>query len=215
MKYDVVFAIFFVLAKNEHVNAFAINIPKGSLHLKTPLSCLQMAAIEVAMPALSSTMKEGKIVAWNKKVGDRVEVGDILMVVESDKADMDVESFESGWLAQIITPEGGTQNVGASVALLSSTKEELASVAAGGGGASKAAIPVAPAAPAGPVLAGFGIAVDMPALSSTMKEGKIVAWNKKIGDKGSYLYQTFKSATGNYTNIENSYATRTLLSLYS
>ena len=55
-----------------------------------------MKAIEVAMPALSSTMKEGKIVAWSKNVGDKVEVGDVLMVVESDKADMDVEAFEEG-----------------------------------------------------------------------------------------------------------------------
>ena len=57
---------------------------------------ISMKAIEVAMPALSSTMKEGKIVAWSKNVGDKVEVGDVLMVVESDKADMDVEAFEEG-----------------------------------------------------------------------------------------------------------------------
>lgn len=44
------------------------------------------------MPALSSTMKEGKIVSWNKKIGDKVSVGDVLLVVESDKADMDVEA---------------------------------------------------------------------------------------------------------------------------
>jgi pyruvate dehydrogenase E2 component (dihydrolipoamide acetyltransferase) len=43
------------------------------------------------MPALSSTMKEGKIVSWMKKIGEKVSVGDVLLVVESDKADMDVE----------------------------------------------------------------------------------------------------------------------------
>ena len=47
------------------------------------------------MPALSSTMKEGKIVSWNKKIGDKVSVGDVLLVVESDKADMDVEAIEN------------------------------------------------------------------------------------------------------------------------
>ena len=52
--------------------------------------------IMIDMPALSSTMKEGKIVAWSKNIGDKVEVGDVLMVVESDKADMDVEAFEEG-----------------------------------------------------------------------------------------------------------------------
>ena len=57
---------------------------------------ISMAQIEVSMPALSSTMKEGKIVAWSKSIGDKVEVGDVLMVVESDKADMDVEAFEEG-----------------------------------------------------------------------------------------------------------------------
>ena len=63
---------------------------------KISTATISMGAIEVAMPALSSTMKEGKIVAWSKNVGDKVEVGDVLMVVESDKADMDVEAFEEG-----------------------------------------------------------------------------------------------------------------------
>jgi pyruvate dehydrogenase E2 component (dihydrolipoamide acetyltransferase) len=56
-----------------------------------------VATTNIDMPALSSTMKEGKIVAWNKKVGDKVNVGDVLLVVESDKADMDVEAFEEGY----------------------------------------------------------------------------------------------------------------------
>ena len=63
---------------------------------RIPTTTISMGAIEIAMPALSSTMKEGKIVAWSKNVGDKVEVGDVLMVVESDKADMDVEAFEEG-----------------------------------------------------------------------------------------------------------------------
>ena len=53
------------------------------------------------MPALSSTMTEGKIVQWLKGVGDKVEAGDAIMVVESDKADMDVEAFEEGYIAQV------------------------------------------------------------------------------------------------------------------
>jgi len=156
---------------------------------KISTSTLTMAAIEVAMPALSSTMKEGKIVAWNKKVGDKVEVGDILMVVESDKADMDVESYESGWLAKIITPEGGVQNVGSPVALIASSKEEIASISAGGGvGPGSNSAPAPAPAPSTPAVVSSAssvptINVDMPALSSTMKEGKIVAWNKKVGDK--------------------------------
>ena len=66
------------------VQAFTSPYSRYAIKPVTELSSssqLQMAAIDVAMPALSSTMKEGKIVAWTKKVGDRVEVGDILMVV--------------------------------------------------------------------------------------------------------------------------------------
>ena len=95
------------------------------------------------MPALSSTMKEGKIVAWNKQVGDKVDIGDVLMVVESDKADMDVEAFEEGYLARIITPEGGTQAVGASVALLVSSIDEIASVTPSDGTTASTSTPTA------------------------------------------------------------------------
>ncbi|MEB3156496.1 MAG: biotin/lipoyl-containing protein, partial [Cyanobacteriota bacterium] len=55
-----------------------------------------MATHDIFMPALSSTMTEGKIVQWLKKPGDRVERGESVLVVESDKADMDVESFQEG-----------------------------------------------------------------------------------------------------------------------
>ena len=83
------------------------------------------------MPALSSTMKEGKIVAWNKQVGDKVEVGDVLMVVESDKADMDVEAFSDGFIAKIITPEGETQTVGAPVAILVDNIDDIGKASIG------------------------------------------------------------------------------------
>ncbi|CAM9106951.1 unnamed protein product [Ectocarpus sp. 13 AM-2016] len=74
--------------------------------------------IEMYMPALSSTMEEGTIVQWLKEVGDKIEVGDPVMVVESDKADMDVESFEEGYLAAVLTEEGDSAKVGAAVALI-------------------------------------------------------------------------------------------------
>ena len=54
---------------------------------------------EIFMPALSSTMTEGKIVEWLKNPGDKVERGESVLVVESDKADMDVESFQDGYVA--------------------------------------------------------------------------------------------------------------------
>jgi pyruvate dehydrogenase E2 component (dihydrolipoamide acetyltransferase) len=98
------------------------------------------------MPALSSTMKEGKIVSWNKKIGDKVSSGDVLLVVESDKADMDVESFEDGFLAKIITPEGGVAAVGAPVALLVTNKDDVAKASSATVSAAVSSSP-APAAP--------------------------------------------------------------------
>jgi pyruvate dehydrogenase E2 component (dihydrolipoamide acetyltransferase) len=138
---------------------------------------------DINMPALSSTMKEGKIVAWNKKVGDKVSSGDILLVVESDKADMDVESFEDGYLAAIYTPEGGTALVGSAVATLVDTFADIQNI----GSSSNSPSPVVVA----PVATTAVITTDapkiekllMPALSSTMKEGKVVSWSKKVGDK--------------------------------
>jgi len=80
---------------------------------------------EVFMPALSSTMTEGKIVSWSKEPGDKVEKGETVVVVESDKADMDVESFYEGYLAVIVVPAGGVAPVGAPIALLAETEAEI------------------------------------------------------------------------------------------
>jgi pyruvate dehydrogenase E2 component (dihydrolipoamide acetyltransferase) len=81
---------------------------------------------EVFMPALSSTMTEGKIVAWVKAPGDKVEKGETVVVVESDKADMDVESFYEGYLATIVVPAGETAPVGEAIALIAETEAEIA-----------------------------------------------------------------------------------------
>ncbi len=80
---------------------------------------------EVSMPALSSTMETGKIVSWLKSPGDKVEKGENILVVESDKADMDVESFHAGILAAIVVPEGGSAAVGSAIALLAETEAEV------------------------------------------------------------------------------------------
>ena len=80
---------------------------------------------EVFMPALSSTMTEGKIVSWQKASGDQVEKGETVLVVESDKADMDVEAFHSGFLATILVPEGEVAAVGDTIALIAETEAEI------------------------------------------------------------------------------------------
>ncbi|KAL2900747.1 Dihydrolipoyllysine-residue acetyltransferase component 5 of pyruvate dehydrogenase complex chloroplastic [Bienertia sinuspersici] len=77
------------------------------------------------MPALSSTMREGKIVSWSKSEGDLLRKGESVVVVESDKADMDVETFYDGILAAIVVPEGESAPVGAPIAILAESEEEV------------------------------------------------------------------------------------------
>lgn len=80
---------------------------------------------DIFMPALSSTMTEGKIVSWEKQPGDRIEKGETVVVVESDKADMDVESFYSGYLATILVPAGQQAPVGEAIAYIAETEAEI------------------------------------------------------------------------------------------
>ena len=97
---------------------------------------------EVFMPALSSTMTEGKIVAWVKSPGDKVEKGETVVIVESDKADMDVEAFYEGYLATIVVEAGDVAPVGQAIALLAETEAEIEAVQKQGAAANK---PTAPA----------------------------------------------------------------------
>ncbi|XP_034897003.2 LOW QUALITY PROTEIN: dihydrolipoyllysine-residue acetyltransferase component 5 of pyruvate dehydrogenase complex, chloroplastic [Populus alba] len=80
---------------------------------------------EIFMPALSSTMTEGKIVSWVRSEGDKLSKGESVVVVESDKADMDVETFYDGYLAAIMVEEGGVAAVGSAIALLAESLEEI------------------------------------------------------------------------------------------
>ena len=83
---------------------------------------------EIFMPALSSTMTEGKIVEWLKNPGDKVERGESVLVVESDKADMDVESFQDGYLAAVLMPAGSIAPVGETIGLIVENEDEISSV---------------------------------------------------------------------------------------
>lgn len=114
------------------------------------------------MPALSSTMTEGKIVEWLKKPGDRVERGESVLVVESDKADMDVEAFQEGFLAAVLMPAGGTAPVGETIGLIVETEAEIAEAAAKAPAAPAAAVAPAAAAPA-PAAASAPTALAAPA----------------------------------------------------
>jgi pyruvate dehydrogenase E2 component (dihydrolipoamide acetyltransferase) len=103
---------------------------------------------EIFMPALSSTMTEGKITSWLKSPGDKVEKGETVLIVESDKADMDVESFYEGWLAAIVTEAGDSAPVGSAIGLLAETEAEIAAAkqqAAAGSAPAPVAVAAAPA----------------------------------------------------------------------
>ncbi|HEU0257309.1 MAG TPA: dihydrolipoamide acetyltransferase family protein [Microbacteriaceae bacterium] len=74
--------------------------------------------IEITMPRLSDTMEEGAIANWHKKPGDTVEIGDILVEIETDKATMDYEAYEAGTLSKILAQEGDMVAIGQPIALL-------------------------------------------------------------------------------------------------
>ena len=168
---------------------------------------------EVFMPALSSTMTEGKIVSWVKTPGDRVEKGETVVIVESDKADMDVESFHEGILAAIVVEAGGTAPVGEAIALLAETEAEIetakqqATAKAGALGGNAAPIPVAAAvavaeAPAavaqnGATSVGSGRVVISPRARKLAKELKVdLATLQGSGPHGRIVAQDVALAAG-------------------
>jgi pyruvate dehydrogenase E2 component (dihydrolipoamide acetyltransferase) len=162
---------------------------------------------EIFMPALSSTMTEGKIVSWVKEEGDAISKGEAVVVVESDKADMDVESFYDGFLAHICVEDGEMATVGAPIAYVAETEAEIpeaqakAAAAAGGGAAPAAAAPApaeaapapAPAAPA-PAAASPAPAPAAPAPAPVVNTGRIIAtpYAKKLAKKSKIKLETVK-----------------------
>ena len=115
------------------------------------------------MPALSSTMTEGKIVEWLKQPGDKVGRGESVLVVESDKADMDVESFQEGYLAAVLMPAGSTAPVGETIGLIVESEAEIAEAKAKAPAAPAAAAPAPAAAPAAEAPAPVAAAPAAPA----------------------------------------------------
>ncbi len=146
----------------------------------------------IRMPLLSDTMTEGKIITWNKKVGDKVKSDDVLADVETDKATMEVTGYADGTLLYIGVPAGEAAKINQIIAIVGKEGEDFKSLLDGeSGGAKPAAAPAPVAQPAVTTAAPAAAKVELPAgakeirmplLSDTMTEGKIVAWNKKIGD---------------------------------
>ncbi len=156
----------------------------------------------ILMPRLSDTMTEGVIAAWHKKVGDTVKKGDLLAEIETDKATMELESYQDGVLLHIGTPRGGKLQVNDLLAIFGKAGEDITALIAGANAApAKAAdespnVP-APATQAASAPAATGVdyskmeeVVLMPRLSDTMTEGVIAGWQKNVGDvvkKGEIL----------------------------
>jgi len=160
----------------------------------------------ILMPRLSDTMTEGVVAAWHKNVGDTVKKGDLLAEIETDKATMELESYQDGVLLHIGTPRGGKLQVNDLLAIFGKAGEDVTALIAQNTGAANASAPiqtietsVAPATPATTPAASTTSAVDvsameevvlMPRLSDTMTEGVIAGWHKQIGDsvkKGEVL----------------------------
>ena len=78
----------------------------------------------LTMPKLSPTMEEGTIAKWHKKVGDHVEAGDLLFEVATDKATVEYNALDSGWLRKILLQDGGEALVNQPVAIFTEEKNE-------------------------------------------------------------------------------------------
>ncbi len=150
------------------------------------------------MPLLSDTMTEGVIAEWHKKVGDQVKADDVIAEVETDKATMEVTGYVEGTLLYIGVEKGKAAKVNGIIAIVGKPGEDYKSLLEENSGATaaapaqQAAAPAPQAAPAAAAPAADDAAlkealknatvIRMPLLSDTMTEGKIVAWNKKVGD---------------------------------
>ena len=86
----------------------------------------------IKMPKLSDTMEEGVILKWLRKEGDTIKQGDILVEIQSDKADMELEAYDSGIVRKIFVPEGGKAPIGGLIAVIAGPQEDISAVLAGG-----------------------------------------------------------------------------------
>ncbi len=144
----------------------------------------------INMPRLSDTMEEGTVATWLKKVGDKIEEGDILAEIETDKATMEFESFYEGVLLHIGVQEGETTKVDELLAIIGEKGEDISALLSGNNTpkeeteAEAAPKAEAPAVATEAVAMPEGVEViTMPRLSDTMTEGTVATWLKKVGDK--------------------------------
>ena len=184
-------------------------------------------AIVVNMPRLSDTMEEGTVASWLKNVGDRVEEGDILAEIETDKATMEFESFNEGTLLHIGVQEGETTKVDELLAIIGEEGEDISSLldgSSGGESTQEGQIETNEESVEGDVetnttasveLPEGIVVVTMPRLSDTMEEGTVASWLKNVGDfveegeilaeietdKATMEFESFNEGTLLYTGL--------------
>ncbi|KAL5139323.1 Dihydrolipoyllysine-residue acetyltransferase component 1 of pyruvate dehydrogenase complex, mitochondrial [Glycine soja] len=182
----------------------------------------------LGMPALSPTMTQGNIAKWRKKEGEKIEVGDVLCEIETDKATLEFESLEEGFLAKILVPEGSKDvPVGQPIAITVEDENDIQNVPASVGGEtgveekkttlgdvsderkSESTSSVVNASELPPHLL-----LEMPALSPTMNQGNIAKWRKQEGDKievGDILCEIeTDKATLEFESLEEGYLAKIL-----
>ena len=143
----------------------------------------------IKMPRLSDTMEEGTVATWFKKVGDKVEEGEILAEIETDKATMEFESFYEGTLLYIGINENETAKVDAPLAIIGEPGEDIDSIL---GNSPKNEIKneivteedkTIQIKQAETEVDEDVHVISMPRLSDTMEEGTVATWFKKVGDQ--------------------------------
>ncbi|WP_340154457.1 pyruvate dehydrogenase complex dihydrolipoamide acetyltransferase [uncultured Winogradskyella sp.] len=179
----------------------------------------------INMPRLSDTMEEGTVASWLKKVGDKVEEGDILAEIETDKATMEFESFNEGTLLHIGIQEGESAKVDTLLAIIGEEGEDISGYLNGNAEVEKSdAIPEAKDESNDISDVDFDskqelpegvIVVTMPRLSDTMEEGTVATWLKQVGDeveegdilaeietdKATMEFESFQSGTLLYVGL--------------
>lgn len=176
----------------------------------------------ITMPRLSDTMEEGTVASWLKQVGDKVQEGDILAEIETDKATMEFESFHEGTLLHIGVQEGETTKVDALLAIIGDDGEDISALLNSADTSpseevsSEAEIQTETTATTAVEIPEGVTVVTMPRLSDTMEEGTVASWLKQVGDtveegdilaeietdKATMEFESFQSGTLLYVGLQ-------------
>ena len=95
---------------------------------KSAFRAFSVDMMKLEMPALSPTMENGTIAKWNKKEGDKVDIGDVMCEVTTDKATVGYESQEEGYIAKILSQEGAVVPIGHLIGIMVEEKEDIAGI---------------------------------------------------------------------------------------